>query len=239
MDAQPQHAATSVPDCLIRLTENKYLDFQSQLDNALNSEGPIGLELTTTGGDADLARRICMDINLFGERLGREFWFTGKTTVYSAGVTILAGFPRERRFITKDCVLLIHERPMDMSLQLSGPLATAWLSDRSRARPRQLWGVSMRAVLPCARWSARSYPATVSEKCIQTWTVSFATLRGKSPRLVDLKFLNSCLSTFPGVASALPSPRTGRRLRAFRAQAGIKGKELLRASDTTQREPAD
>jgi hypothetical protein len=176
METQLRRTAISVPDCLIRpqirmsglLTDEKYLDFQSQLDNALNSEGPIGLELTTTGGDADLARRICMDINLFGERLGREFWFTGKTTVYSAGVTILAGFPRERRFITKDCVLLIHERHMDMSLQLSGPLATAWLSDRSRARPRQLWGVSMRAVLPCARWSARSYPATVSEKCIQT-----------------------------------------------------------------------
>ncbi|WP_353642205.1 peptidase S14 [Mesorhizobium sp. WSM2239] len=133
MDAQISRTATSVPDCLLRpqirmsglLTDNKYLDFQSQLDNALNGEGPIGIELTTTGGDADLARRICMDINLFGERLGREFWFIGKTTVYSAGMTILAGFPRKRRFITRDCVLLIHERHLDMSLQLSGPLPSS------------------------------------------------------------------------------------------------------------------
>ena len=133
MDAQPQRTATSVPECLIRpqirmtglLTDNKYLDFQTQLDNALNGEGPIGVELTTTGGDADLARRISMDISFFSERRGREFWFIGKTTVYSAGVTILAGFPRKRRFITRDCVLLIHERHLDMSLQLSGPLSSS------------------------------------------------------------------------------------------------------------------
>jgi ATP-dependent Clp protease, protease subunit len=121
---------TDTPDCLIwpqiRLSglidDNKFLDFQSQLDNALKGDGPIGLELTTTGGDADLARRICMDINLFSEHLHREFWFIGKATVYSAGVTIMAGVPRERRFITRDCILLIHERRLQRSVDLNGPL---------------------------------------------------------------------------------------------------------------------
>ncbi|WP_394892282.1 peptidase S14 [Mesorhizobium sp. AaZ16] len=130
MDAQTSDEAGVIPKCLfspqIRLSglidDNKFIDFQSQLDNALKSEGQLAVELTTPGGDADLARRIGMDIQIASEHSGREILFIGKTIVYSAGVTIMASFPRKRRYLTRDCLLLIHERRMDQSLQLSGPL---------------------------------------------------------------------------------------------------------------------
>jgi hypothetical protein len=130
MDAVAVAESRSLPKCLMRpqirlsglIDDSKFLDFQSQLDSALNADGPIALELTTTGGDADVARRIGMDIQIAAEHLGREIFFLGKTAVYSAGVTVMASFPRGRRYLTRDCVLLIHERRMEQSLQLSGPL---------------------------------------------------------------------------------------------------------------------
>jgi ATP-dependent protease ClpP protease subunit len=130
MDIQTSDEAREIPKCLfspqIRLSglidDNKFIDFQCQLDNALKTDGQIAVELTTPGGDADLARRIGMDVQLAAEHFGREIFFIGKTIVYSAGVTLMASFPRKRRYLTRDCLLLIHERRMDQSLQLSGPL---------------------------------------------------------------------------------------------------------------------
>lgn len=120
----------NIPECILRpqirlagpIDEAKFTDFRSQLDEALAGEGPIGFELTTLGGDADLARRIGLDLLLVCEQLGRDIIFVGKTAVYSAGVTIMAAIPRNRRYLTRDCVLLIHERRLDLSLNLSGPL---------------------------------------------------------------------------------------------------------------------
>ena len=45
-----------------------------------------------------------------------------KTNVYSAVVTIFAAFPRDRRFLTEDAVLLVHERRLDQIVQLCGPI---------------------------------------------------------------------------------------------------------------------
>jgi hypothetical protein len=42
--------------------------------------------------------------------------------VYSAGVTILAAFPRSCRFLTDDAVLLVHERQLEKSLEPKGPI---------------------------------------------------------------------------------------------------------------------
>lgn len=131
MDAKAPTASRSVPDCLLKpqirlyggLDDEKYNDFQAQLDRALDGAGPIGFELTTTGGDADLARRIGLDFRIATEQFGRESFFIGKTIVYSAGITIMAAFERRRRFLTQDCVLLIHERRMNLSLNLSGALS--------------------------------------------------------------------------------------------------------------------
>jgi hypothetical protein len=49
------------------------------LDSPLKVEGQIAVELTTSGGDADLARRIGMDIEIATEHFGREIFFIGKT----------------------------------------------------------------------------------------------------------------------------------------------------------------
>lgn len=80
------------------------------------------LELNTIGGDADVARRIALELRLFAAHSGRSAFCVGKTYVYSAGVTILAAFRREYRFLTEDAVLLIHERHMEQDLALVGPV---------------------------------------------------------------------------------------------------------------------
>ncbi len=96
--------------------------FLEQLDGALDNAGPIVLELTTSGGEADVGRRIAEDIRIQTERSGTELLFLGKTAVFSAGVTIMSAFPRERRYLSKDAYLLIHERRLQKDLHLSGAL---------------------------------------------------------------------------------------------------------------------
>lgn len=100
---------------------------QSMLDEFLRqqqeapAEGPLVLELTTSGGDADFARRIALEIRLWQEE-GRELWFFGKTAVYSAGVTIMAAFPARRRVLSRDAMLLVHERRISKTVQFEGSL---------------------------------------------------------------------------------------------------------------------
>jgi ATP-dependent protease ClpP protease subunit len=101
---------------------------QSFLDGLLaaeEEEGPLVLELTTTGGDADVGLRIATDLRLFRERTGRPTLVFGKTVVYSAGVSILAGAPREDRWLARGTMLLIHGRQLTQTLQLSGSLSLA------------------------------------------------------------------------------------------------------------------
>ncbi|RYF74825.1 MAG: peptidase S14 [Comamonadaceae bacterium] len=95
--------------------------FISQSDAALKAGGPIVLELTTSGGEADLGRRIAEDIRL-SRAQGKQWLFLGKTAVFSAGVTIMSGFPRECRYLSKDAQLLIHERRLRKDLRLDGAL---------------------------------------------------------------------------------------------------------------------
>lgn len=80
------------------------------------------MELNTNGGDADAARRIALEVRLFRGHSGRRAFCVGKTKVYSAGVTIFAAFPRQDRFLTEDAVLLVHERRMETSVALNGPM---------------------------------------------------------------------------------------------------------------------
>jgi len=80
------------------------------------------MELNTEGGDADIARRMAMEIRLFRRHAGRDAYCVGKTNVYSAGVTVLAAFSREKRLLTEDAVLLIHERRLDQAVHLCGPI---------------------------------------------------------------------------------------------------------------------
>lgn len=82
---------------------------------------PVVLELTTEGGDADIGRRIALEVRLAKER-GHETIFIGKTNVMSAGITIMSCFSAAHRFLDKGCELLIHERRLEKTVQISGPL---------------------------------------------------------------------------------------------------------------------
>lgn len=115
-------AAGCVPD--IRLfgdvNDDLFGSFRKQLDKGLKKEGPLIFELTTLGGDAETARRIVLDIQVCREQMKKEIYFLGKTVVYSAGMTILGAFPKQYRYLTRDTVLLIHERRLERKIDLDG-----------------------------------------------------------------------------------------------------------------------
>ena len=97
-------------------------EFLDALGEAEKGEGDLALQLTTLGGDAEMARRIVLEIGLARKRTGRRFLFLGKTVVYSAGVTIMSAFPREDRWLTSDAVVLIHCRHLEKKIEISGPM---------------------------------------------------------------------------------------------------------------------
>jgi len=96
--------------------------FLDRLQIVRDGTDELVMELNTQGGGADIARRIALEIRLFGQHSGRRAYCVGKTNVFSAGITILAAFPKDCRFLTEDAVLLIHERRLQDSVQLSGPI---------------------------------------------------------------------------------------------------------------------
>ena len=97
--------------------------FASAEGDAENSGAPLAIEVCTLGGDAEVGRRMVLEIGLARERLkGRRLIFIGKTIVYSAGVTIMSAFPREDRFVTPDGIFLLHCRQLDKTIELSGPM---------------------------------------------------------------------------------------------------------------------
>jgi len=108
------------------LLEDMAERFLDQLADAERQEGDIALEITTPGGDAELARRLVLEIRAARSRLGRRrFLFLGKTQVYSAGVTLMSAFPRKDRYLTRDTVLLVHGRQLEESIEISGPMRSS------------------------------------------------------------------------------------------------------------------
>lgn len=103
---------------------NMFRSFTDQLNKARErpADQPIVVELTTIGGDAETARRIAADIALCRRAERRKLLFLGKTAVYSAGITIMAAFPPEDRYLTDCTELLIHERRVIKTIELSGAL---------------------------------------------------------------------------------------------------------------------
>lgn len=96
---------------------DKFLDGAS----AANKDAPLVIEVMTTGGDAEVGRRLALEVGLLRNQ-GREVVFLGKTCVYSSGVTSMSAFRRRERWLTEDCWLLIHERQLCKSITLDGPL---------------------------------------------------------------------------------------------------------------------
>jgi ATP-dependent protease ClpP protease subunit len=98
--------------------------FLNQILPVLEVQGSIVVELFSPGGDADIGCRLAQEIRLLREAHRRDLWFLGKTLVASAAVTFMAGFPRERRWLTRDTTLLIHGRRMTRDVHLEGPLGS-------------------------------------------------------------------------------------------------------------------
>lgn len=128
---QPSSAAAPARELIhnptIRLhgtVDDDMLDtFLDGVAKAEGGQGPVAMEVCTLGGDAEVGRRMVLEVGLARERLkGRRLIFIGKTIVYSAGVTIMSAFPREDRFVTSDGVFLIHCRQLNKTLELSGPM---------------------------------------------------------------------------------------------------------------------
>ncbi|RZJ03206.1 MAG: peptidase S14 [Brevundimonas sp.] len=94
----------------------------SALAAARVGEGTLVLELSTTGGDADVGRRIADDVRLFQRQTGRRALFLGRATVYSAGATIMAGFAAPDRWLSVGTSLMIHGRKLSKCLNMDGPL---------------------------------------------------------------------------------------------------------------------
>lgn len=85
--------------------------------------GPLVLELSTVGGDAEVGRRIADDVRLLREA-GCATRFVGKTMIYSAGATIMGGFLRSERWLTRDAVIMVHGRKLSKSLNFENALRT-------------------------------------------------------------------------------------------------------------------
>ncbi|QNE31780.1 peptidase S14 [Sphingomonas sp. NBWT7] len=100
-----------------------YANFKDQLANDSGS-GPLVVSITTLGGDPEMARAMGDSIRLLRDYTGRETLFLGKVAVYSAGATFMSAFPADKRFLTRGTRLMIHERIMNSTVQLSGPLNT-------------------------------------------------------------------------------------------------------------------
>jgi ATP-dependent protease ClpP protease subunit len=116
-------------DAHIRLNggvdDNMFSSFLDQLSAARKTVAPpdpIVVELTTVGGDAETARRIATDLRLLRDYEDRKLLFIGKGAVYSAGITIMAAFKPHERFLSRHTELLIHERRLERTLELSGAL---------------------------------------------------------------------------------------------------------------------
>jgi ATP-dependent protease ClpP protease subunit len=100
-----------------------YARFKTQLAEA-PSNGPLVVSITTLGGDPEMGRAMGADIRLLRDYTGREMLFLGKVAVYSAGATFMSAFPVEKRFLTRGTRLMLHERSMTSTVNLSGPLTT-------------------------------------------------------------------------------------------------------------------
>jgi ATP-dependent protease ClpP protease subunit len=101
-----------------------YKNFRSQLDSS-NKEGLIVTELSTLGGDPEVARMMGEDIRFHSENSkNRRFVFLGKAAIYSAGTTFMSFFSLENRYLTRGARLMIHERKLEKQLHITGPLTT-------------------------------------------------------------------------------------------------------------------
>jgi ATP-dependent protease ClpP protease subunit len=119
----PTGLPSSIPDIRLfgHVSEQMLSEFFRQQSEVPQGK-PVVFELSTSGGDADVGRRIAQELRWWQLKEGREVFFLGKTYVFSAGVTIMSSIPCTHRYLTEDCELLIHERKMKKQIHLEGAL---------------------------------------------------------------------------------------------------------------------
>ena len=100
-----------------------YAHFREQL-TAAPAEGALVVAISTLGGDPEIARLMGDEIRLLRDYGDREILFLGKVAVYSAGATFMAAFPVDKRFLTRGTRIMIHERLLTKTIDLSGPLGS-------------------------------------------------------------------------------------------------------------------
>ncbi|AMJ63903.1 peptidase S14 [Bosea sp. PAMC 26642] len=101
-----------------------YASFREKLAAAPET-GAVVIELSTLGGDPEVARMMGEDVRFQSEiEPGRRFVFLGKAAIYSAGATFMSFFARQNRYLTRGARLMIHERKMKAELVIDGPLTT-------------------------------------------------------------------------------------------------------------------
>ena len=103
---------------------NMYQYFRSCLSN-IAPQGLVIVELSTLGGDPEVARMMGEDIRFHSDlRPERRIVFLGKTAIYSAGATFMGFFARQNRYVARGTRLMIHERMITKTLNVQGPLTT-------------------------------------------------------------------------------------------------------------------
>lgn len=128
MDAVPRLTSSdfSCPSILLSGTVDyaMYQSFRQQLAEA-PAQGLVSLELSTLGGDPEVARMMGEDVRFNSEIApARRIVFLGKAAIYSAGTTFMSFFARENRYLTRGTRLMIHERKICKELRVEGPLTT-------------------------------------------------------------------------------------------------------------------
>ncbi len=108
-----------------------YASFKQQVA-AAPAEGSLVFSITTLGGDPEMARAMGDDVRLLRDYSGRETLFLGKVAVYSAGATFMSAFPVDKRFLTRGTRLMVHERLMTSTIELSGPLKSLTATIRAK-----------------------------------------------------------------------------------------------------------
>src|ERR1700760_3972830 len=101
-----------------------YNNFRRQLE-AADGASLVIVELSTLGGDPEVARMMGEDVRYQSDLdPSRHFAFLGKAAIYSAGTTFMSFFARDNRYLTRGTRLMIHERKLNKTLNIDGPLTT-------------------------------------------------------------------------------------------------------------------
>lgn len=134
--SNPAHGSVTSPDDALQATDfqmpaivlsgnvdyDMYKSFRTQLDAALDRQLVV-VEISTLGGDPEVARMMGEDIRFHSEIFpDRLIVFLGKAVIYSAGVTFMSFFAPENRYVTRGSRLMIHERKLSKTLTIDGPL---------------------------------------------------------------------------------------------------------------------